>query len=93
MPIGTTKALIRGYLPDMPELVGQRLRIICNGVPVLEQAVPQGQFQLAFNCTDTDQPPNIVIRALKHIPRKIGNSDRRKLAYHLQKIICAERRD
>ena len=90
LPEGTKKVLIRGYLPDITALAGQRLRVICNGVPVLEQAIRPGEFQLAFDCTDTDQPTNIVIRALKHT-RKIENTRRRKLAYYLNAIICAER--
>jgi glycosyltransferase involved in cell wall biosynthesis len=90
LPGGTKRVLIRGYLPNITALAGQRLRVICNGVPVLEQAIPHGEFQLAFDCTDTNRPINIVIRALKHT-RKIAKSDRRKLAYHLNAIICAER--
>ena len=89
LPAGTKKVLIKGRLPDIPDLVGQRLRIICNGVFSLEQAIPQGEFQLEFDCTDGDQPPSIEIRALKATRGK--TTDRRKIAYHLTEIICAER--
>ena len=90
LPEGTKTVLIKGHLPDIPALVGQRLRIICNGVFVLEQAIPQGEFQLAFDCTESDQPLNIEIRALKSTKEIGKTADRRRIAYRLTEIICAE---
>lgn len=90
LPAGSGKLRICGYLPEISQLKGQALSVLCDGYDVLRQDVPFGKFDLTTDPfpAASPRPANIEIRATKFlIPARTGLSDdNRKLAYQLHGI-------
>jgi glycosyltransferase involved in cell wall biosynthesis len=90
LPIRARRIRISGTLPDIPPLRGQRLDILCNGVPVKKQELPFGAFAIEIECQQPDESSGTVLQiyaARSFVPANIGyTQDYRALSYIIHKI-------
>src|ERR1043166_6156224 len=89
LPVRARQIRISGLLPDIPQLRGQRLDIICNGVLVKKQELSFGEFAIDFECEPQEGSSTVLqIRATRSfVPANIGyTQDYRALSYVINKI-------